>query len=165
MPLDTEVGLGPGDIVVDGDPDLPKRGTTAPTFGPCLLLPNGWMDQDATWYGDRPRLRPHRPMLDGDPSLPKKGAQPPIFGPCLVWPNGLVDQDVTWYGGRPRPMPHCVRWGHIPPMERGTAVAHFSTHVYCGQTVADLSNFCALVQTVVRKPKTSFKQLTVLTHA
>jgi len=43
MPLGTEVGLGPGHIVLGGDPLL----------SPCLLWPNGWMDQDATWYGDR----------------------------------------------------------------------------------------------------------------
>jgi len=24
-----------------------------------VLWPNGWMDQDATWYGDRPRPRLH----------------------------------------------------------------------------------------------------------
>ena len=24
-----------------------NHGTAAPTFGPCLLWPNGWMDQDA----------------------------------------------------------------------------------------------------------------------
>jgi len=27
----------------------PQRGTARPIFGPCLLWPNGWMDQDATW--------------------------------------------------------------------------------------------------------------------
>jgi len=25
----------------------------APTFGPCLLRPRGWIDQDAAWYGGR----------------------------------------------------------------------------------------------------------------
>jgi len=41
MPLGTEVGLGPGDIVLDGDPDpTTKRGTAAhPHFGPCLFRP------------------------------------------------------------------------------------------------------------------------------
>ena len=51
MPLDREVDLGPGNIVLDGEPaPLPKRGTVspAPLFGPCLLWPNGWIDQDAT---------------------------------------------------------------------------------------------------------------------
>jgi len=39
MPLHMEVGLGPGHIVLDGDPALPakKRGKALPIFGPCLL--------------------------------------------------------------------------------------------------------------------------------
>jgi len=54
MSLGMEVGLGPGDIVLDGDPAPQNGGTAAPPlFGSCLLLPNGWMDQDATWYGGR----------------------------------------------------------------------------------------------------------------
>ena len=45
-----EVDLDPGDIVLDGDPaPFPERGRRPPIFGPCLLWPNGWMDQDATW--------------------------------------------------------------------------------------------------------------------
>jgi len=42
MPLGTEVGLGPSDIVLDGDPAPPtQRGTAAlPNFfGTCLLWP------------------------------------------------------------------------------------------------------------------------------
>ena len=58
MPLGMEVG----DFVLDGDPaPLPKKGAerpqSPPIFGPCLFWPNGWMDQDATWYGDKPRPR------------------------------------------------------------------------------------------------------------
>jgi len=41
MPLGREVVLGPGDIVLDGDPAIPKSGTAHPIFGPCLLWPNG----------------------------------------------------------------------------------------------------------------------------
>jgi len=51
MPLSMEIGLGPGDFVLDWNPDLPKRGTAPLIFGPYLLWPNGWMGQDATWYG------------------------------------------------------------------------------------------------------------------
>jgi len=53
MKFDTEVGLGPGHIVLDGDPAPPppsKKGEgTPPIFGPCPLWPNSWMDEDATW--------------------------------------------------------------------------------------------------------------------
>jgi len=61
MPLGREVDLGSGDIVLDGDPAPPskKEGAAAPTFGPCLLSPNGWMEKDAIWYGGRTQLRPH----------------------------------------------------------------------------------------------------------
>jgi len=49
MPLVTEVGLGPGHIVLDGSHSpLKKAGTAPPIFGPCLLWPNGWLDPDAT---------------------------------------------------------------------------------------------------------------------
>jgi len=38
-----------------------------------------------------------------------------------------------------------------PPTERGTTAPHFSGHVYCGQTVAHLSNCWALVGTCQRR--------------
>ena len=43
MPFGMEVGLHPGDIVLDGNPAPPtERGTaTPPLFGLCLLWPNG----------------------------------------------------------------------------------------------------------------------------
>jgi len=51
MPLGMEVGLGPGLIVLDGDPaPPPQNGVEPPIFGPYLLRPNGWIDQDAAWY-------------------------------------------------------------------------------------------------------------------
>ena len=58
IPLGMEVGLDPGHTVLDGDPaPLPKKGAqAAPIFGPCLMWPNSWMDQDATWYNGRPGL-------------------------------------------------------------------------------------------------------------
>jgi len=40
MPLGTEVGLGPGHIVLDEDPAPPPKGADTPNFGPCLL----WLD-------------------------------------------------------------------------------------------------------------------------
>jgi len=55
MALAMEVGLGPGHIVLDGEPaPLPKNGAELPIFGPFLLSPNGWMDQDGIWHGGGP---------------------------------------------------------------------------------------------------------------
>jgi len=80
MKLGMQVGLGPGHIVLDGNPAFPPPRGTAPIFGPYLLWPNGWMDQDRTWHGGGPWSRPHCARWDPAP-FPKKGAEPPIFGP------------------------------------------------------------------------------------
>jgi len=85
------VGLGPGNIVLNGNPTpLPQKGAEPPIFGPFLLWPNGWMHEDATWYevglspGDCVRWGPSF-------YLPKKGAEPPNF-----WPVSIV---VIWLDG------------------------------------------------------------------
>ena len=53
LALGMEVGLCRGHIVLDGDPaPIPKlEGAEPLILGPFLLWPNGWMHQDATWYG------------------------------------------------------------------------------------------------------------------
>ena len=105
VPLVTEVGLGPDDTVLHWDPaPSPKRRRRpVPIFGPCLLWPNSWMDQDGTWHGSGPWSSPHCARW-GLSSCPQNGTEPPsIFGPFLLWPNGWMRQDATWYGGRPQP--------------------------------------------------------------
>jgi len=80
MKLGMQVGLGPGHIVLDGDP---PKGAQPPILCLYQLWPNGWMDQDATWYGGTPRARRHC-LRWGPRSPPKKGAQPlQIFGRFL----------------------------------------------------------------------------------
>jgi len=60
MPLGMEVGHGPGHIVLNGDPACPPKNVAQPTnSSPCLLWPNGWRDQDATWYDGRHRPGQH----------------------------------------------------------------------------------------------------------
>ena len=82
MPLGKEVGLGLRNIVFDMDSVFIFY--NLPNFGPCLLWPNGWMDEDAAWYGSRPR-GPGDIVLDGIPA-PAKGAQqpPPSFRPMSI---------------------------------------------------------------------------------
>jgi len=46
-----------------------------PLFGPCLLSSNGWMDQDAIWYGGACRPRPH--CVTWEPSSPTRGTAAP----------------------------------------------------------------------------------------
>ena len=60
MVLGTEVGLSLGDIVLNGDPATPEKGTAPPNFWPVsVVAKRGWMDQDASWYGGKPRPRRH----------------------------------------------------------------------------------------------------------
>jgi len=56
---------------------LPSPKWAQPTiFGPYLLWPNGWMDEDTTWYGSMPR--PKRLCVRWGPRFPlEKKAQPP----------------------------------------------------------------------------------------
>ena len=89
MSVGREVSFKPSNML-DGDvPSFtsPKRGR-APNFRPMFLLrPNGWMDQDATWYGSRPPPMPccvRRGRSFPFPSA--KGAQqPPLFSSYLLW--------------------------------------------------------------------------------
>ena len=136
MPLGREVCLGPSDIVLHKDPaPLLQKGAAPPIFGPCRLWPNGWMDQDATWCGGRPRPRPHCARWGPSPR-PQKGAQPPFLayiccGQTAGWikmPLGAkvgLDPGHIVLHGDPAPQK-----GHIP---------QFSADVYCGQTLARLS--------------------------
>ena len=74
MSLGTEIRLGPGDIVLDGDPAPAEKrgGIAAAQFSAHALWPNSCMDQDATWYGGGPRLSDL--VLAREPrSLPKRG--------------------------------------------------------------------------------------------
>jgi len=109
-----------------------------------LLWPNGWMDQDSTWYGCRPRQQ----CVRWRPRSPWKVAEQPLcfsahvyHGQMAGWISiphgtevGLGSGNVV-LDGDPAP----------PTTERGTAATHFSDHVYCGQRVVHLSNWWALV--------------------
>jgi len=111
---------------------FPKNWQRPPIFGLCLLWPNGCTDQDAAWYGDKSRLRPHCLRWGPSSLSPKRGHSPPTFGPCLFWPNGWMDQDATWYDGRPGPGQHCVRCG--PSSTPKGHSPQFRPMSVCGQT-------------------------------
>jgi len=92
MPLGMEVSLRPRRLCVRWGPSNPQnRGHTHyhPVFGPCLLWPNGWMDEDATWYGSRPRPRPHC-IRRGSCSVQNGHSGPHLVGPCLLWPRSPI---------------------------------------------------------------------------
>ena len=84
MSLGRKVGLDPSNIALDGDSaPLPKKGAEFPQFWPMsLLCQNGWTDQHATWYGGRPRRKPH--CARWGPSSYKQGGTAPNFRPMSI---------------------------------------------------------------------------------
>jgi len=91
MQLGREVGLGPSDIVLDGDPasHLQKKGAESPQFSAHV-----YCGQTAGWikmaHGMEVGLCPCHIVLDGDPPPAEKGTAPPLFGPCLLWPRSPI---------------------------------------------------------------------------
>jgi len=60
MPLGVEVGLGPGHIVLDEDLAPLQKGGHSPQFSAHICgAQTAAVDQDATWYGGRPRPSRH----------------------------------------------------------------------------------------------------------
>jgi len=96
MILGTEVGLGPGDFVLDGDrAPLPKRGRSPPPQFSAHFYCGQTVGCIKMSLGMEVGLIPVEFMLDGDPAALQKGAEPPpqIFGPRLLWSNCWMDQD------------------------------------------------------------------------
>ena len=81
-PLGTEVDLGPGDFVFDGDPAAAGKRHTQ-------FLAHVYCGQTAGWIkmalGTEVGFGPGHIVLDGDPaSPPLKGHSPPNFRPMSV---------------------------------------------------------------------------------
>jgi len=86
MPLGTEVGRGPGDVVLE----LPSQ------KGGTLFSVHVYCGQTAGWLktplGTEVDLGSGHIVLAGDPanSPAKRARSPPRFGPCLLWPRSAV---------------------------------------------------------------------------
>jgi len=139
MSLGMEVGLGPGHIVLDGDPaPLFKKEAQLTQFSAhvCCGQTAGWMIK--MLLGAMVGLGPGNIVLDADPAQPSRGTAPP-----KIWPMSLVAKQLDGsrchlVRGRPRPRPHCVTFGPSSPSQKGHS-PKFLAHVYYGQMVAHLS--------------------------
>jgi len=82
-----EVSLGPGHIVLDGDPVRPRKGHSSPL---PQFLAHVYCGQTVGWIkmplGTEIDLGLGHIVLDGNPAPPERGtvACPPLFGPCLA---------------------------------------------------------------------------------
>jgi len=75
MPLGREVGLGPGDIVLDGDPAPAQKRGHSPQFSAhvCYGQMAGWIKMP---LGTEVCLGADDIVSDGDPASPKKQHTP-----------------------------------------------------------------------------------------
>ena len=135
--LGMEVGLSTGDFVLDWDAaPLPQKGRShSSIFGPFLLWPNGWMHQDATWYGGGPWSRPHCARWSPSP-LRKKGAEPSQFS-AHVYCGQMAALIKTPFGTEVGLGLRDIVFDVDPatPRKRGTPghPIQLLAHAYCGQ--------------------------------
>ena len=118
MALGMEVGLNPGEFVLDGFPTPPQKGAEPSILGPRLLWPNGCMDQDATWYEGR--RGPSRHCIRWGPSSPKRGTAPHLLanvycGQMAGWIKMPLGTEIGLGPG------HIVLDGDLSPPPEGTA--------------------------------------------
>jgi len=85
LTLATEVGLGPGDIVLDGDPAPSEKGGTAPNFPPMFVVAKRLDGSRCHLVRGRPQPRRHC-VSWGASSSPRKGGTlaPPSLRPMSI---------------------------------------------------------------------------------
>jgi len=88
MPLGTDVGLSPGDIVLDrwGSISLTRGTAPSPTFRPMSTLAKRL--DGSRWCRGRPGPRPHCIRWAPSSSSERGIVAPSSFGSFLLWPNG-----------------------------------------------------------------------------
>jgi len=86
MPLSMGVGLGPGHILLDGDPAPLQKKRHSPQFSThvCCGQTAGWIKMP---LGTKLGLGPGHSVNRTHLTPPKGHNLLPIFGPCLLWPN------------------------------------------------------------------------------
>jgi len=126
MLLGMDVGLCPGDFVLDGDPvPLPKMGAEPPKFSADIYYgqTDGWIKMP---LGTKVGLSPDDSVLDGDPDPSPQGVEPP--------PQFLAHFYCGHTAGCIK-MPLDMEVGLSPGdfVLDGGVAPQFSAHVYCGQ--------------------------------
>jgi len=123
MKLGMQVGLGPGHIVLDGDPAPSPKGAQPPIFGLYPLRPNACINQDSTWYGGRPR--PGATCYLGTPlHLSKKGGGAPKKFSAYVYCGQTAGCTKLGLG----PGDFVLDGDPTPPSPKGAEPPKFSAH-------------------------------------
>jgi len=90
--LGTEVGLGPGDIVLDGDqpPSYTEKGTAASAFRPMPIVAKPISAADSSFFQNNRRIKKHSVVFLW--SMPNvMAALPNISGALCSTPQSFAD--------------------------------------------------------------------------
>ena len=126
MKLRTQVGLGPGHTVLEGDPaPLPRMGTIL-QFSAHISCDHmaGWIKMP---LGREVGLDPSDIVLNGDPASPPSISAHVYCGQTAGWIKMALAIKVGLGPG------HIMLDGESVPPKKGHS-PQFSAHVYCGQT-------------------------------
>ena len=112
MALGMGVGLGPGHIVLDGEPaPLPQKGTEHPIFGPFYCRQTvGWIKMA---LGMEVGLSPGDFVLDGDPGQSPKFSANVRCGQTTGWTEMALGMEVGL-----GPATLCSMGTQLPPEQR-----------------------------------------------
>jgi len=89
MPLDMEVGIGPG--CVRWEPSYPQEKTPTHTQFLGHVYCGHTAGRMTTPLATEVDLGPGHTVLNGVPALHERGiAPPPLLGPCLLWPRSPI---------------------------------------------------------------------------
>ena len=145
MTLSMQVRIGPGHIVLDGNPAAPKGHSPQLSAHICSSQMAVWIKMP---LGTEVGLSLGDTVLDGDPALPPRKGTPPQFsanvrcGQMAGWTKMPLGMELA----RPRARRLCVRWGPSSPQKEGHShPTQFLAHVYWGQT-AGYGSRCRLVR-------------------
>ena len=106
-----------------------------PIFSSFSLWPNGWMHQDATWYGGRPQLRRICVRWGSRSPLPKKGAKPQFSAHFYCSQNARCIKMPLGMEVGLSPGDFVLDGDSAPSPKRGRNPApQFSAHFYCDHT-------------------------------
>jgi len=133
IPLGTQVGLGPGNIVLDvyWAPPQAERGTSAlPSLcGPCLFEHSaGWIRIPlGTWVDDPEpqKAAQHSPKFSANVCC----------GQTAGWIKMPLGRNLE---GRPQPRLHCVRWGPNSPQPRPHIGLTTRAHSGCSRSLQEV---------------------------
>ena len=103
------------------------------THTPTQFSSHRWMDENATWYGSRPRPRPHCIRQGPSSPNPRKGHNTPAsFGPCLLWPRSPISATAELLFYSSPQWSYTLQWATLLPAKLLRFIRDMNPHLIHG---------------------------------